>query len=94
MATGDSREASNKLTLELNQEGLVEELKIPFGNWWTMFRRKIYLLDAKKVNFKNKSLKRGKNIGRAELKLNLDNLKIIVYLKVLGFILAATGRVL
>jgi hypothetical protein len=80
--------------LELNQEGLVEELKIPFGNWWTMFRRKIYLLNVKKVNFKNKSLKKRKDKGRAELKLNLANLKIIVYLEVLGFILAATGRIL
>jgi hypothetical protein len=69
-------------------------LKIPFGNWWTMFRRKIYLLNVKKVNFKNKNLKKGKDKGRAELKLNLANLKIIVYLEVLGFILAATGRIL
>jgi hypothetical protein len=80
--------------LELNQEGLVEEVKIPFVNWWTMFRRKIYLLNVKKVNFKNKNLKKGKDKGRAELKLNLANLKIIVYLEVLGFILAATGRIL
>ena len=68
-------------------------MKIPFGNWWTMFRRKIYLLNVKKVNFKNKSLKKRKDKGWAELKLNLANFKIIVYLEVLGFILAATGRV-
>jgi hypothetical protein len=46
--------------LELNQEGLVKELKVPFGYRWAVFGRENYLLNAKKVSFKNKNLKKGK----------------------------------
>ena len=33
----------HKLTLELNQEGLVEQLKVPFGVGRRGFPKKIYL---------------------------------------------------
>jgi hypothetical protein len=69
-------------------------LKVPFGNWRTVVGRKIYLLNTKKVNFKKENLKKGRVKSRAELKLNLVYLKIIVYLEVLGFVFAATGRIL
>jgi hypothetical protein len=55
-------------------------LKVPFGNWRTVVGRKIYLLNTKKVNFKKENLKKGRVKSRAELKLNLVYLKIIVYL--------------
>jgi hypothetical protein len=46
--------------LELNQKGLVEQLKVPFGYRWTEFGRENYLLNIEKVTFKNKNLKKGK----------------------------------
>jgi hypothetical protein len=69
-----------KLSLELNQEGLVEELKVPFGGIWGGFSRKMDCADREKIKSKSKDLDKGNGKSRVELKIKLANLKVIVYL--------------
>ena len=79
--------------MELNQEGLVEELKVPFGGIWGRFSRKMDCGDREKIKSKYKDLDKRKGKGRVDLKIKLANLKVIVYLQVLSFVFTAAAWV-
>ena len=50
--------------MELNQEGLVEELKVPFWERWGGFSRKINCADREKIESKYKDLNKGEGKSR------------------------------